>query len=90
MRLSQLSDKYDRDRLALSSVSTLRNKDRDAAPHLTGTSTSRLGQAAGAGRRAEGREASKRKPVESSDDWRRGECIVTVIRVLVGPLTSSP
>ncbi|OJT11833.1 hypothetical protein TRAPUB_11628 [Trametes pubescens] len=71
-RLRNLSDKYDRDRLALSSVSTLRNKDRDAAPHLTGTSTSRLGQAAGAGRRAEGREASKRKPVESSDDWRRG------------------
>lgn len=30
----QLSDKYDRDRLAMTSGTTIRNKDRDAAPHL--------------------------------------------------------
>ncbi|KAI0639314.1 hypothetical protein C8Q77DRAFT_52401 [Trametes polyzona] len=71
-RLRSLSDKYDRDRLALSSASALRSKDRDAAPHLSGTSTSRLAQATGTGRRAEGREGSKRKTGESSDDWRRG------------------
>ncbi|KAI0824257.1 hypothetical protein BC628DRAFT_455332 [Trametes gibbosa] len=69
-RIRNLSDKYDRDRLALSSASTLRSKDRDAAPHLAG-STTRLGQTAGTGRRAEGREPGKRKG-ESSDDWRRG------------------
>ncbi|KAI0669990.1 hypothetical protein C8Q78DRAFT_1139173 [Trametes maxima] len=71
-RLRNLSDKYDRDRLALSSVSTLRNKDRDAAPHLSGTSTSRLGQSTTTGRRAEGRDAPKKRTGESSDDWRRG------------------
>lgn len=62
----QLSDKYDRDRLAL------RNKERDVAPHLTGTAGSRLTQTQATGRRAEGRDASKRKVGESSDDWRRG------------------
>ncbi|KAI0793417.1 hypothetical protein C8Q75DRAFT_750127 [Abortiporus biennis] len=55
-RLRSLSDKYDRDRLALSSAATaLRNKDRESAPHL-----------------GSGRETSKRKVGESNDDWRRG------------------
>ncbi|KAI0361725.1 hypothetical protein OH77DRAFT_1417997 [Trametes cingulata] len=71
-RLRNLSDKYDRDRLALTSASSLRNKDRDTAPHLSGTSTTRLGQVAGTGRRTEGRDTTKRKTGESSDDWRRG------------------
>ncbi|KAI1797792.1 hypothetical protein LXA43DRAFT_266656 [Ganoderma leucocontextum] len=71
-RLRNLSDKYDRDRLALSSTSNLRNKERDAAPHLSGTPAARLGQAQGNGRRGDGRDAPKRKPGESSDDWRRG------------------
>ncbi|OSD03522.1 hypothetical protein PYCCODRAFT_1476918 [Trametes coccinea BRFM310] len=71
-RLRNLSDKYDRDRLALSSASALRNKDRDAAPHLSGTTTTRLGQTTTAGRRTEVRDTSKRKTGESSDDWRRG------------------
>lgn len=73
--VQQLSDKYDRDRLALSSASTLRNKERDVAPHLSSTSTSRLGQSQGTGRRGEGRDTTKRKAGESSDDWRRGKCI---------------
>ncbi|KAI0762895.1 hypothetical protein C8Q74DRAFT_1206773 [Fomes fomentarius] len=71
-RLRNLSDKYDRDRLALSSTSNLRTKERDAAPHLSGTSNSRLGQPQGTGRRGEGRDVPKRKAGESSDDWRRG------------------
>ncbi|KAI0778094.1 hypothetical protein BD413DRAFT_683932 [Trametes elegans] len=71
-RLRNLSDKYDRDRLALSSASTLRNKERDTAPHLSGASTTRLGQTTAAGRRADGRDAAKRKAGETSDDWRRG------------------
>ncbi|RPD63033.1 hypothetical protein L227DRAFT_498019 [Lentinus tigrinus ALCF2SS1-6] len=71
-RIRNLSDKYDRDRLAGLSASNLRNKERDAAPHLSGTSTSRLGQSQTAGRRGEGRDTPKRKAGESSDDWRRG------------------
>ncbi|KAI0662733.1 hypothetical protein C8Q70DRAFT_579135 [Cubamyces menziesii] len=72
-RLRNLSDKYDRERLAQSSASTLRNKDRDAAPHLSGTASSRLGPSITSGRRTETRvDATKRKTGESSDDWRRG------------------
>ncbi|KAI0936239.1 hypothetical protein AcV5_004428 [Taiwanofungus camphoratus] len=75
-RLRNLSDKYDRDRLALSSTSTnLRIKERDSAPHLASGTSSRLGQAQGSNttnRRNEGRDASKRKIGESSEDWRRG------------------
>ncbi|KAH9944463.1 uncharacterized protein BXZ73DRAFT_39881 [Epithele typhae] len=71
-RLRNLSDKYDRDRLALTSASNIRNKERDAAPHLSGTSTGRIGQTQTTGRRGEGRETTKRKAGESSDDWRRG------------------
>lgn len=71
LRTTQLSDKYDRDRLALSS--TLRNKDRDSAPHLSAGSSAKLsqGQTTNGTRRAEGREPAKRKPGES-EDWRRG------------------
>ena len=69
---AQLSDKYDRDRLALSSTS-LRGKDRDSAPHLSAGSSTRLGSGQGTNgnRRTEGREPAKRKPGEN-DDWRRG------------------
>ncbi|KAH8100640.1 hypothetical protein BXZ70DRAFT_165827 [Cristinia sonorae] len=69
-KLRNLSDKYDRDRLALNSTS-LRNKDRDSAPHLTSGPSNRLGQGANGTRRPEGRESAKRKPGES-EDWRRG------------------
>ncbi|TCD63396.1 hypothetical protein EIP91_005604 [Steccherinum ochraceum] len=71
-KLRSLSDKYDRDRLALSST-TLRGKDRDSAPHLSGGSSGRLGQGQGTNgtRRTEARESTKRKPGES-EDWRRG------------------
>ncbi|KAH9937603.1 uncharacterized protein B0H18DRAFT_1113418 [Fomitopsis serialis] len=75
-RLRNLSDKWDRDRLALSSsVSGLRGKERDSAPHLASTTPARAGQAQGSSlttRRAEGREPTKRKIGESADDWRRG------------------
>ncbi|RDB29623.1 hypothetical protein Hypma_015351 [Hypsizygus marmoreus] len=74
-RLRHLSDKYDRDRLA-SPLTGLR-KERDTAPHLSSGSTSRLGsQAQGtsvtSSRRAENREAAKKKAGEVSEDWRRG------------------
>lgn len=70
----KLSDKYDRDRLALPMA--LRNKERETAPHLVAGSASRVGsqpQAPAAGtRRAEAREAAKKKAGETSEDWRRG------------------
>ncbi|CCM00939.1 uncharacterized protein FIBRA_02986 [Fibroporia radiculosa] len=73
-RLRNLSDKYDRDRLALSSASNgLRSKDRDSAPHLVSGTSSRLGQnSATSARRNDARDAVKRKAGETSDDWRRG------------------
>jgi hypothetical protein len=70
----QLSDKYDRDRLALpSTLSGFRNKEREVAPHLAGGSSSRTQTqlAPVASRRAETRDA-KKKAGESSEDWRRG------------------
>ncbi|KAF5375050.1 hypothetical protein D9758_000119 [Tetrapyrgos nigripes] len=70
-RLRNLSDKYDRDRLGLP-LGGLRSKERDVAPHLAGSS--RLpNQAQGiAARRAETREANKKKAGETgSEDWRR-------------------
>ncbi|KAI0079596.1 hypothetical protein K474DRAFT_1696309 [Panus rudis PR-1116 ss-1] len=72
-RLRSLSDKYDRDRLALSS-SALRSKDRDSAPHLTSGASGRLGTGINnsASRRTEGRELTKRKISDTGDDWRRG------------------
>ncbi|TFK40998.1 hypothetical protein BDQ12DRAFT_678720 [Crucibulum laeve] len=73
-RLRHLSDKYDRDRLALPTA--LRNKERDAAPHLgPGSSgkTAAHGQASGAAsRRNEARDIPKKKIGETSEDWRRG------------------
>lgn len=71
----QLSDKYDRERLAASSTSTLRNKERDPAPHMTTGSSARGTQGQNgtiATRRAEARDAGRKKAGESSDDWRRG------------------
>ncbi|KAL0950976.1 hypothetical protein HGRIS_007724 [Hohenbuehelia grisea] len=69
-RLRNLSDKYDRDRLAPG------RKERDTAPHLTSGASSRLsGQAQGtatSSRRTEGRDGTTRKPREANDDWRRG------------------
>jgi hypothetical protein len=68
---SQLSDKYDRDRLALPA----RSKQRDAAPHLA-AGASRLGAQTqldnAASRRVEARDAGKKKVGESNEDWRRG------------------
>ncbi|KAF9821948.1 hypothetical protein IEO21_00378 [Rhodonia placenta] len=74
-RLRNLSDKYDRDRLALSSTTNnLRNKERDSAPHLASTAATRLGQGQSTAttRRNDPRETTRRKAGESSDDWRRG------------------
>ncbi|KAG5221529.1 Zinc finger CCCH domain-containing protein [Salix suchowensis] len=66
--LRNLSDKYDRDRLGTNA----RNKDRDAAPHLTAGTSRLVGQTAGSNttRRTEGREGARRRG--DGDDWRRG------------------
>ena len=70
----QLSDKYDRDRLAASSNSASRGKDRDPAPHLTSGSATRgaQGQNGTTTRRTDTRDAGRKKAGEASDDWRRG------------------
>jgi hypothetical protein len=70
----KLSDKYDRDRRALSSMQQLRGKDRDVASHL-GATSSRLAsqsQQAPSNRQLDSREPSKKKDGETSEDWRRG------------------
>lgn len=62
-----------------SSVSGLRGKERDGAPHLASAAPARAGQVQGsslAARRAEGLDPSKRKIGESSEDWRRGKPIL--------------
>lgn len=65
----QLSDKYDRDRGI--GVAPGSRKDRDQA--LGAGSSSRIGLTAPVGgRRAEAREAGKRKGLEGAEDWRRG------------------
>ncbi|KAL0580308.1 hypothetical protein V5O48_001725 [Marasmius crinis-equi] len=69
-RLRNLSDKFDRDRL---SISGLRNKERDVAPHFAPGSSRGTAQAGTiASRRAEAREGAKKKVGEASEDWRRG------------------
>lgn len=75
LTLLQLSDKYDRDRLALPANSTLRNRERDSAPHLSPGTTrvsSQTTLGTSNGRRTDTREVTKRKPGESSEDWRKG------------------
>ena len=80
----KLSDKYDRDRLALSSTTgnNIRTKDRESAPHLSSGSSTRVsqGQSGSVTRRADSRDAVKKKPGESSDDWRRGMLAVALFR----------
>ncbi|KAI0307863.1 hypothetical protein B0F90DRAFT_1909242 [Multifurca ochricompacta] len=74
-RLRSLSDKYDRDRLSSPAGGTsLRNRERDSAPHLVGGTsrlTSQTSLSSGATRRTDGRDSSRRKAGESSEDWRR-------------------
>ncbi|TFK57357.1 hypothetical protein OE88DRAFT_1651036 [Heliocybe sulcata] len=75
--LRSLSDKFDRDRLAHPSNSTLvRNRERDSAPHLAAGSSSRttatIQATNGTSRRSDAREATRRRVGEASDDWRRG------------------
>lgn len=71
----QLSEKYDRDMLSLPPTG-LRNKERDAAPHLAPAPASRSSAQAQVapinGHRIESREISKKKAGETSEDWRRG------------------
>ncbi|KAF9270385.1 hypothetical protein L218DRAFT_993006 [Marasmius fiardii PR-910] len=63
-RLRNLSDKFDRDRL---SISGLRNKERDVAPHFsTGSSRGNTQQGTIAARRLEARDGNRK------EDWRRG------------------
>ncbi|KAF7339910.1 hypothetical protein MVEN_01908400 [Mycena venus] len=69
-RLRNLSDKYDRDRLA---APGLRNKERDIAPHLAIDASIRGSTSlSAAARRAEARDGTKKKVGEVSEDWRRG------------------
>ncbi|KAG2117775.1 uncharacterized protein F5147DRAFT_247853 [Suillus discolor] len=72
-RLRNLSDKYDRDRRALSSMQQLRGKDRDLTPHIGGTSSriASQSQQAPSNRQLDSREPSKKKDGETSEDWRR-------------------
>jgi hypothetical protein len=64
----QLSDKYDRDRLAAPGL----RKERDIAPHLAVDSIRGSTSLTAAARRAEARDGSKKKVGEVSEDWRRG------------------
>jgi len=66
--LLKLSDKYDRDRLNLSTA-TARNKERDGASNRANTQS----QTGNAARRGETKDLSKRKLNEPGDDWRRGK-----------------
>ncbi|CAK5280106.1 unnamed protein product [Mycena citricolor] len=67
-RLRNLSDKFDRDRLA---APGLRNKERDIAPHLIESSLRGASALTGT-RRGEPRDGTKKKIGETNDDWRRG------------------
>ncbi|PPQ80909.1 hypothetical protein CVT24_013016 [Panaeolus cyanescens] len=70
--LRHLSDKYDRDRLAMPPASS-RNKERETAPHLTSNSRSAQPMGVnGPSRRTDGRDVSKKKIGEAGEDWRRG------------------
>ncbi|KIJ68269.1 hypothetical protein HYDPIDRAFT_185388 [Hydnomerulius pinastri MD-312] len=73
-RLRNLSDKYDRDRRALSSISQMRPKDRELAPHLSNPSSrvTSQGQQTVSARATDARDPPKKKDGESSEDWRRG------------------
>lgn len=70
----QLSDKYDRDRRALSSISQIRAKDRELAPHLANSSSRVTAQAhqTVSSRTSDSRDAQRKKDGESNEDWRRG------------------
>ncbi|KAG6842521.1 hypothetical protein C0991_000047 [Blastosporella zonata] len=69
-----LSDKYDRDRLAL--PLSARTKERESAPHLSTGLSSRTGAQtqipAGSSRRSDTRDVMKKKAGEASEDWRKG------------------
>ncbi|KAG7450345.1 uncharacterized protein BT62DRAFT_506784 [Guyanagaster necrorhizus] len=73
-RLRNLSDKFDRDRLALP-LSNIRGKDKEAVSHLGPGSSRTPGQpqlSSVAARRSEARENGKKKAGETNEDWRRG------------------
>jgi hypothetical protein len=70
----KLSDKYDRDRRALSSVQQPRGKERDM-PSQLGTTSSRIPSQSQQGlgnRQLDSREHPRKKDGETSEDWRRG------------------
>ncbi|OJA10762.1 hypothetical protein AZE42_00328 [Rhizopogon vesiculosus] len=72
-RLRNLSDKYDRDRRALSSVQPPRGKERDLTSQL-GSTSSRIptqSQQALGNRQLDSREPPRKKDGETSEDWRR-------------------
>jgi hypothetical protein len=70
---TQLSDKYDRDRLGMLPASA-RGKERESAPHLSTNSSNRnssQNQSSVSNRRTDGRESQKKRTGEIGDDWRR-------------------
>ncbi|KAF5355692.1 hypothetical protein D9756_003913 [Leucocoprinus leucothites] len=78
--LRHLSEKYDRDRFGMLPAST-RGKERESAPHLSASSSSRTSsqnQSSVANRRTEGRESQKKRPGENGDDWRRSVFILSL------------
>ncbi|KAG6381329.1 hypothetical protein JVT61DRAFT_5739 [Boletus reticuloceps] len=74
-RLRNLSDKYDRDRRALSSLPQFRVKDRELAPHLANPSSrvTAQGHQAVSSRASDSRDTQKKKDGESNEDWRRDQ-----------------
>ncbi|KAF9240938.1 hypothetical protein BU15DRAFT_61250 [Melanogaster broomeanus] len=67
-RLRNLSDKYDRDRRALSSLSQIRPKDRDQP----GSRVASQSQQTTLTRVSDSRDPPRKKDGESNEDWRRG------------------
>ncbi|KAG6872877.1 hypothetical protein C0995_005735 [Termitomyces sp. Mi166 len=69
-RLRHLSDKYDRDRLAL----PLSSRTKDPAPHLSAGPSSRTGGQSHLvpSSRRDARDPTKKRAGEASEDWRKG------------------
>ncbi|KAK0465406.1 uncharacterized protein EV420DRAFT_1637544 [Desarmillaria tabescens] len=85
-RLRNLSDKFDRDRLALP-LSNIRGKDREPVSHLGPGSSRTSGQpqlSGVAARRGEARENGKKKAGETNEDWRRGRTFISLAVSLGG------
>ncbi|KAF8641044.1 hypothetical protein AX17_000688 [Amanita inopinata Kibby_2008] len=74
-RLRHLSDKYDRDRLALP-LSVMRGKEREGASNSASRLGSHAQSATASSRRTENRDGTRKKSGEVVEDWRRGEHMI--------------